>query len=76
MSGFKSVFKPDGSMHIESEFGTGSFCTRMDLTTGETSSVLGSGPFKTVTNGNGTHMEYTTGNLRYNTTDGTTDFLL
>ena len=35
----RSVIKPDGSVHMEQDLG----CTRLDLTTGEASTVLGSG---------------------------------
>lgn len=76
MSGLRSVFKPDGSLHFESEIGTGTVRTRMDLSTGEVSTVISSGPMNTVTSNNGSHFEYTVGNMRFNSETGTPDYLL
>lgn len=61
MSGLRSVFKSDGSLHFENEIGTGTVRTRMDLSTGEVSTVISSGPMNTVTSNNGSHFEYTVG---------------
>lgn len=72
----RSVFKSDGSLHFENEIGTGTVRTRMDLSTGEVSTVISSGPINTVTSNNGSHFEYTAGNMRFNSETGTPDYLL
>lgn len=76
MSGLKSVFKSDGSLHFENEIGSGAVRTRMDLSTGEVSTVIGSGSLNTVTSNNGSHFEYTVGNMRFNSETGSADYLL
>lgn len=48
----------------------------MDLSTGEVSTVISSGPMNTVTSNNGSHFEYTAGNMRFNSETGTPDYLL
>lgn len=77
MNGLRSVIKPDGSVHLESECGTGSLRMRMDLTTGEMSTVMNSGSMSSVTSSSGGfHTEYTVGNMRFNSETGTTEYLL
>lgn len=68
MFSLRSVFGSDGRIHHEQQVGT----VRMDLTTGETSTVFGRpGGIQTVMGPNGqTHFERQVGGMRLDLTNG------
>ena len=74
MLNLRNVFSQDGSIHLEQQIGT----LRTDLTTGESSTVLGQpGSVQTVIGQNGqTHVEKQVGNLRFDLTNGNMSNLL
>ena len=68
MFSLRSVFGSDGSVHQERQVGA----MRMDLTTGETSTVFGRpGGIQTVMGPKGqTHFEHQVGSMRFDLTNG------
>ena len=70
-TGFRSVIRPDGTVHFEQQVGN----MRFDLSAGSMTQVLGSfGDMQSVVRPNGSiGLEQTAGNMRFNLDQGNVD---
>ncbi len=73
-TGFRSVIRPDGTVHFEQQVGN----MRFDLSDGSMTQVLGSfGDMQSVVRPNGSiGLEQTAGNMRFSLDQGNVDQLL